>query len=68
MSTKLCTNIHISKNHLVQLLIICSVFNISKPLTPSFFTVELYGMIAYAAQGNRNGHKELQYQSIKSIN
>lgn len=32
-----------------------------------FFTVELYGMIAYAAQGNRNGHEELQYQSNKSI-
>lgn len=34
----------------------------SKTIDPIFFfTVELYGMIAYATQGNRNGHTELQY-------
>lgn len=38
-----------------------------KTIDPFFFTVELYGMIGYAAQRNRNGHKELQYHSIKSI-
>lgn len=36
MSSTFCTNTHICKNHLVQLLIICSMFDISKSLTYFF--------------------------------
>lgn len=33
-----------------------------KTIDPFFcFTVELYGIVAYAVQGNRNGNTELQY-------